>query len=103
MFFFRKRRSVHQKVDEILERLTTMSAALDALKAAVTNENTTIDSAIALINGLAAQVAALPADSAAIAQLASDIKAKGDALAAAVVANTPAAPATPAPSTPPAA
>lgn len=71
-----------------------MSAQLDALKAAVAAESTVIDSAVALIQGLAAQIAALPADQAAIAQLAVDVKAKSDALAAAVAANTtPVAPA----------
>jgi len=67
-----------------------MSQQLDSLKAAVAAEATVIDSAIALINGLAAQIAALPADSAAIAQLATDVKAKSDALATAVTVNTPA-------------
>lgn len=66
-----------------------MSAQIDQLKAAVTAENTVIDSAITLIQGLAAQIAALPADAAAIAALASEVQAKSDALAVAVTANTP--------------
>ena len=73
----------------ILERLNTMSAQLDTLKAAVAAESTVIDGAILLIQGLATQIANLPADSAAIAQLAADVQAKSDALSAAVVANTP--------------
>ena len=86
---FRRRRP-RVTLHTILERLDTMSQQLDSLKAAVAAEATVIDSAIALINGLAAQIAALPADEAAIAQLATDVKAKSDALATAVTVNTPA-------------
>ena len=71
-------------------------ATLTDVQAAVTAEDSVIDSAIALIQGLAAQVAALPPNQAAIDVLAADIKAKSAALAAAVTANTPAAPAAPA-------
>ena len=66
-------------------------ATLADVQAAVTAEDTVIDSAITLIQGLAAQIAALPANQAAIDALATDVKAKSDALAAAVAANTPAA------------
>ena len=58
----------------------------------VTNEDTVIDSAIALLKGLAGQVAALQPNQAAIDALAADIEAKTQALADAVVANTPAGP-----------
>ena len=71
-------------------------ATLTDVQAAVTAEDSVIDSAIALIQGLAAQVAALPPNQAAIDALAADITAKSAALAAAVTANTPAAPAAPA-------
>jgi hypothetical protein len=74
------------------------SAEWDALAAAVTAEDTVIDSAISLLNGLAPIVAAAAGDKAASLAVAADIKAKSDALAAAVLANTPAAP--PAPPTP---
>ena len=67
-------------------------AQLDALTAAVQKEDTIIDSAITLIQGLAAQVKALPPDQAAIDALAAEITAKSDALAAAVSANTTSAP-----------
>lgn len=63
-----------------------MSQELDALTAAVAREKTVVDSAVAAIKGLSAQIAALPADKAAIAQLASDVGAQADALAAAVAA-----------------
>lgn len=64
-------------------------ATLKDVQDAVTAEDTVIDSAVALIQGLAAQVAALAPNQAAIDALAADIKNKSDALAAAVVANTP--------------
>jgi hypothetical protein len=67
---------------------------MDALVAVVTAEDTVIDSAIALLAGLAAQVLAVAGDKAATVALSASITAKKDALAAAVVANTP-PPATP--------
>jgi len=67
-----------------------MSTLAD-LQAAVAAENTVIDSAIALLNGLAAQVAAVAPNQAAIDALAADIAAKTQALSEAVVAGTPAA------------
>lgn len=88
--------------DKILEQLLliiknqqTIMATLKDLQDAVAQEDTVIDSALALIQGLADQVAALTPDQAAIDALAADIKGKSDALAAAVAANTPAAPPTP--------
>ncbi len=66
-------------------------ATLADVQAAVTAEDTVIDSAMALLTGLAAQVAALKPTQAAIDALAADITSKRDALAAAVAANTPAA------------
>ncbi len=64
---------------------------LAELQANVAAEDSVIDSAIVLIQGLAAQIAALPADQAAIDALAADVKAKADALSQAVVTGTPAA------------
>lgn len=75
---------LNQKLDKIM-------ATLVDIQAAVTAEDTVIDSALALINGLAAQVAALAPNQAAIDALAADITAKSTALAAGVAANTPAA------------
>lgn len=73
-----------------------MANALDNLTAKVTAENTVIDSAITLITGLADQIkAANTANDPALNALADSIQAKSDALAAAVTANTAAAPATP--------
>src|SRR5882724_7958323 len=75
---------LNRKVDAIM-------ATLQDVQNEVTQEDTVIDSAVALIQGLAAQIAALQPNQAAIDALAADVKAKSDALAAAVAANTPAA------------
>jgi hypothetical protein len=77
------------KVDHLLEGIKHMSKELDDLKAAVAAEDTVIDSAVVLIKGLAAQIAQLPADRAAITALAADVQSRGDALSAAVTENTP--------------
>lgn len=66
-----------------------MSAELDALTLEVADTNTIMQSAIVLIQGLAAQLQAIANDPAAILQLAADLDAQSDALAAAVAANTP--------------
>ena len=77
-------------LSQLSSQIGAMKMALDALQAAVTAEDTVIDSAIALLQGLAAQVAALQPDQAAIDALAKDITDKTTALAGAVTANTPA-------------
>lgn len=63
-------------------------ATLADLQAAVSAEDTVIDSAMELITGLAAQIAALQPNQAAIDALAADVSSKSAALAAAVAANT---------------
>ncbi len=73
---------------EINAKLDKIMSTLADLQAAVTAEDTVIDSAVTLIQGLAAQVAALQPNQAAIDALAADIKAKSDGLAAAVAAGT---------------
>lgn len=71
--------------------LSKMSAQLDALIAQVA-ENTAVEaSAIELIQRLADKIIQLAGDPVAIANLAAQLKASADALAAAVIANTPAA------------
>lgn len=67
------------------------SDEMNALQQAVTQENTVIDSAVTLLNGLSAQIANAAGDRAASLALAQDVKGRSDALAAAVAANTPAA------------
>ena len=70
-----------------------MSAELDALKAAVARDTDVENSAITLLQGLKAALdAAIAAnDPAALTALSASLGANSDALAAAVVANTPAA------------
>lgn len=67
-------------------------ATLADLQAAVAAEDTVIDSAVTLLQGLSAQIAALTPNQAAIDALAADVAAKTQALADAITANTPAAP-----------
>lgn len=72
-------------------------ANFDALNAEVTNLTSVVDSAVALINGIAAKVdAAIAAndagDDTALAGLASSVRSQAEALANAVAANTPAEP-----------
>ncbi|SRR6266403_869549 len=82
---------IENKVDLVLYRQETIMSALDDLQAAVTAEDTVIDSAIALINGIPTLIAAAGTDAAKLAALQTDITAKSAALAAAVTANTSAA------------
>jgi peptidoglycan hydrolase CwlO-like protein len=100
------------KLDETLALLRAitqkgevMSAELDRLQQAVTNCTTVGDSAVALIKGLSAQIAASKNDPAALQAIADRLDAEAAAWKTAVEANTPAAPTTtpPAPApTPPA-
>ena len=70
-----------------------MTAVMDALVAAVSKEDTEIDSAIALLQGITKQLqdALASNDPAAVQKVVDDITAKTQTLADAVVANTPAA------------
>ena len=68
-----------------------MALDLSALAAEVARDNEVNTSAATLIAGLAAQVEATKGDPAAVQALADALRAQSDALAAAVVANTPAA------------
>jgi len=76
----------------IMERLDTMSKEVDDLTAQVTANTGTINSAIVLINGIADRITAAGVDPAKLTALTTELKAKDDELAAAVTANTPAAP-----------
>lgn len=82
-------------VKKLLEEGKKMAADLEALKAEVARNTEVDESAIVLIQGIAAQLEELKGDPAAIQALADRLKASSDALAAAVVANT-APPPTPA-------
>lgn len=89
-------RSERELLLHIIHNQEIIMATLQDLQTAVTAEDTVIDSAVTMIQGLAAQVAALAPNRAAIDTLAADIKGKSDALAAAVAANTAAPAAKPA-------
>ena len=84
------------------KELLTMALDISALTAAVTNETTVEQSAIALITGLAAQIQNLinqsgdTVDPAALQALVTQMTNAQTALAAAVAANTPAQPNPPA-------
>ena len=69
-----------------------MSVAMDNLEAQVTANTSVENSALLLIQGIAAQLVAAGTDQTKLDALAANLKASGDALAAAVAANTPAAP-----------
>jgi hypothetical protein len=62
---------------------------LQDLQAAVQAEDTVIQSAVTLINGIADRIAAAGTDPAALQALTDDINMQAQALAAAVTANTP--------------
>lgn len=67
-------------------------ATVAQVQADVTAEDTVIDSAVTLLQGLSAALTAAGTDPAALDALKADIDAKTATLAAAVVANTPGAP-----------
>lgn len=79
---------IEEKLSLIIKTTKQMANTLANIQSAVAGEDTVIDSAITLLNGLAAQVAALEPNQAAIDALAADITNKTEALAAAVTANT---------------
>jgi hypothetical protein len=80
-----------------LDLLEKIMAAIDDLTAAVAAEDTVIDSAVTLLNGIPALIAAAGTDPAKLTALQTDITAKTATLAAAVLVGTP----TPAPAAPP--
>lgn len=87
---------VNKKLDEILKLLDVirrkedvMSAELDALTVQVTANTDVEASAILLLQGLAAQIAALKTDPVALQALSNSLKMSADNLAAAITANTP--------------
>jgi len=76
----------HSKENLILNKLNLIILNQNEVAA----ENTVIDSAITLLNGLSAQIAQLKPDQAAIDALATQVHDKAQELANAVTANTPA-------------
>jgi len=93
----RKRdQSIDDKLNRILHLLETLIGKEERLMqnlAALTSQveaNTSVEaSAVLLINGIAAQLAAVSTDPVAVQALADKLKASSDTLAAAVAANTP--------------
>jgi hypothetical protein len=89
---------VHSLHKEIKTMSTVISANLLALQAQVAQNTSIEQSAVALINGIAAQLAAAIAadangDDAALPALQASLASSSTALSAAITANTPAAPA----------
>ena len=84
-------RRVESLLAALLQKVNSMSKELDDLTAAVKKNDDAADSIIALVTGLAAQIVALKTDPAALESLAADLNAKFAAMAAAALANTPAA------------
>jgi len=88
------------KLDLILSKLSTLEQmlmttdeAIAALAAKVAEQSTVVESAVTLINGLAAQLTAAADDPAQIMAIVDSLTAQSGALAGAVEANTPPPPA----------
>jgi copper homeostasis protein CutC len=94
---------VRELLSLILRNQEKIMTAIDDLQAAVTAEDTVIDSAVALLNGIPALIAAAGVDPAKLTALQADIQTRTAALAAAVIVGTPTAPPSAAPVTPAAA
>lgn len=74
----------------IVQKEDNLSVELDNLTAEVERSKTVDDSITALLNGIAAQLAAIKNDPAKIQALSDSLKSNNDEIAAAVTANTPA-------------
>jgi hypothetical protein len=81
-------------VQLLIQKEAQDMAAIDDLTAAVARQTTVTKSALTLIQNLAAAITAAGTDPAKLAALTAALNANDDELAAAVLANTPAAPAT---------
>lgn len=85
-------RLIEDQLAFILQGIKFMSIELDNLTSQVKANSDTLDSAVALINGIADRITAAGVDPVKLNALTAELKAKDDLLAAAVVANTPQAP-----------
>lgn len=87
---------IERKLDQILSALTKQEvkimATLDQLTTDVAADTDAVNSAVTLINGLAQQIKDAGTDPVALKALTDKLEANTSALAAAVTANTPAAP-----------
>lgn len=84
-------RRIQIKLEIVSNMENAIMADLTQLTADVTANKDTIDSAVTLLQGLKAALDAAGTDPAKLAELSSQLEANTNALAAAVVANTPAA------------
>jgi hypothetical protein len=84
---------INHKLDVLIKGLDKMAIDLTALQAQVAQVETVEASAVALITSIVNELHANSNDPAAVQALADRLKAATDPLAAAVAANTPAAPA----------
>jgi hypothetical protein len=86
-------------LNTVLTRETTIMATIDDVQSSVNSEKTVIDSAVTLLNNLTAmlQAAQNTGDPAKVQAVIDSITAQTQELAAAVQANTPAAPPAPTP------
>lgn len=98
--YYHDESAIEQKLDRILQLLTQnqeiIMADLSQLTADVTADTNAVTSAVTLINGLAAQITAAGTDPVKLKALTDQLEANNAALAAAITANTPAAPDAPA-------
>jgi hypothetical protein len=89
----RRQHSIQKMLAQAIIQEETKLANLTNLQNVVAAQGEVIDSAVALMGELSNDVKSNAADQAQIDALTADLQAKHDVLAAAVVANTPAAPA----------
>ncbi len=83
---------IERRLERIERKENVTIMTLDQLKAQVDANRDAEASAVALLTGLSAQIEALKGDPAKLQALADELKTSGDALASAILANTPAAP-----------
>jgi Arc/MetJ-type ribon-helix-helix transcriptional regulator len=83
---------IQQLLRELLQKENTMAGELAALQAQVAANTEVEASAITLIQGLADKLKAAGTDPVALAALTTELETSKEALAAAIVANTPANP-----------
>ena len=95
--------SIDHKQNLILKNQERQMSAIDDLQAAVAAEDTVIDGAVTLLNGIPALIAAAGVDPAKLTALQTDIQTRTASLAAAVLVGTPTPTTTAPPVTPPAA
>lgn len=88
---------IEQRLGSIATTQGEIKVDLTQLTADVAADTDAVNSAVTLLNALAAEIAANANDPAALAALAATLEANTASLAAAVTANTPAAPTPPTP------